>query len=56
MPEITDEQIKKWRERWQNFPFLNEKIIEILQAGGPAGDMHEAASRMWRVNEQLQKW
>ena len=55
MPEITDEQIQKWRERWDRHPGLNTRIADVLRGDKPAETGEEAARRMWAVNDLLRE-
>ncbi len=50
----TDEQIQKWRERWEKHPKLVDEIVSILMEGDrPPENTEEAADRLWRVNAIL---
>ncbi len=56
MPIPTNEQINRWRKRWEKYPDLPSKIADILRGDASAGDdEEEAAHRMWAVNDLLKE-
>ncbi len=49
----TDEEIKKWRERWEKYPGLGDEIASILRGEEPGDTSEEAAQRLWEANRIL---
>ncbi|MCK4814739.1 pentapeptide repeat-containing protein, partial [bacterium] len=50
----TEDQIGKWRERWEKYPSLVDDIVSILMEDDrPPENAKETSDRLWRVNAIL---